>query len=126
MTENNYSIKIPEYEYFEMGGHYSGSKRGMNFDDFNFHIVPKEEIKADVWYGVKSYDLSEMIDGKIFEQSREGYHQMLDWIEEQYQIWHKDHRLRSSKLGYYSEEKKYPKWLTDEWDRQGVKWREEL
>ncbi len=49
MTVNNYSIKIPEYEYFQMGGHYSGSKRGMNFDDFNFHIVPKDEIKVDVW-----------------------------------------------------------------------------
>ena len=108
MTENNYSIKIPEYEYFQMGGHYSGSKRGMNFDDFNFHIVPKDEIKVDVWYGVKCYDLSEMVDGKIFEQSNDGYHQMLDWIEEQYQIWLKDHKLRPSKLGYYSKEKELP------------------
>lgn len=121
MTENNYSIKIPEYEYFQMGGHYSGSKRGMNFDDFNFHIVPRDEIKVDVWYGVKCYDLSEMVDGKVFGQSNDGYHQMLDWIEEQYQIWLKDHKLRPSKLGYYSKEKELPKWLTDEWEKQGIK-----
>ena len=78
MTENNYSIKIPEYEYFQMGGHYSGSKRGMNFDDFNFHIVPKDEIKVDIWYGVKCYDLSEMVSDKVFEQSNDGYHEMID------------------------------------------------
>ena len=91
MTENNYSIKIREYEYFQMGGHYSG------------------------------YDLSEMVDGKVFVQSNDGYHQMLDWIEEQYQIWLKDHKLRPSKLGYYSKEKELPKWLTDEWEKQGIK-----
>lgn len=117
MDKKNYSIPIPEYEYFEMGGHYSGSKRGMNFDDFCFHIIPKEEIKVDIWYDVRCFDLAEIVATKIFEQSRDGYHEMLDWIEEQFQLWLKEHKLRPSKLGYYSKEKKLPQWLIDERNR---------
>ena len=100
----DYSIKIPEFEYIDMGGHYSGSKRGMDLDDFNFHIVPKDDITVDIWYGVKCFDLSEMTSSKMFEKTRDGYHEMLDYIEEQYQVWLSGHKLRSSALGMYSPE----------------------
>ncbi|MCD7731245.1 MAG: hypothetical protein LUI05_07095 [Oscillospiraceae bacterium] len=102
MNKEERAFKIPEYEYFEMGGKYSGSKRGMNFDDFNFRITPKEEITVQIWYDVKYFDLSETVSEHVFEQSRSGYHEMVDWIEEQYKEWLKEHTQRSSALGYFS------------------------
>ena len=37
-------FKIPEFEYFDMGGKYSGCKRGKNFDDFSFRITRNKSV----------------------------------------------------------------------------------
>lgn len=118
MNKEDRAFKIPEYEYFEMGGKYSGSKRGMELDDFSFRITPKEEITVQIWYDAKCFDLSETVAENVFEQSRDGYHEMLDWIEEQYKEWLKEHTPRSSELGYFSKPPEYPDWLLEEWARQ--------
>ena len=82
MDKSERVFKIPEFEYFDMGGKYSGNKRGTSEDDFNYHIIPKDDIRVEVWYGVNCFDLSEIIAEQVFEKTRDGYHSMLDWIEE--------------------------------------------
>ncbi len=101
-TNKDKAFKIPEFEYFNMGGKYSGCKRGMNLDDFNFRITPKEEITVQIWYDIKCFDLSEKVAEAEFELTRDGYHEACDWIEEQFKIWLKDHKLRSNDLGYFA------------------------
>ena len=116
-----YVFKIPEYEYFEMGGKYSGCKRGDKFDDYSFRITPtKEDITIQIWYDIRCFDLSETVAEKVFAQSREGYHEMLDWIEEQYWIWRKDHTPKSNKLGYHAERPYIPDWVLAAWDKLGI------
>jgi hypothetical protein len=95
-------FKIPEFEYFDMGGKYSGCKRGTRFDDFSFRITPKEEITVQIWYDIKCFDKSETVSEAVFEKTRDGYHRMLDFIEEQYKEWLKEHSPRSNSLGYFS------------------------
>lgn len=98
------TFKIPEFEYFEMGGKYSGCKRGMNADDFNFRFTPKDSIKAEIWYDIKCFDKSELVASEEFELTREGYLKACDWVETQFQEWLKSHKLRGSHLGYFSDE----------------------
>lgn len=99
---SNRAFKIPEFEYFDMGGKYSGNRRGENQMDFNFRFTPKEKILAQVWYGINCFEKSELISEAEFEITRDGYHEACDWIEEQFQIWHKDHELLARNLGYWS------------------------
>lgn len=95
-------FKIPEFEYFEMGGKYSGCKRGANLDDFNFRFTPKEKLTAQTWYGVNCFDKSELVAEAEFEITRDGYHAACDWVEEQFKIWHKEHELLPPNKGYWS------------------------
>ena len=104
-------FKIPEFEYFDMGGKYSGCKRGMNFDDFSFRITPGENITVQIWYDIKCFDLAETVAENVFELTREGYHSACDWIEEQYKIWLKEHTPRDKSLGYFAKELEMPGWL---------------
>ncbi len=94
-------FKIPEYEYFEMGGNYSGCKRGTNRDDFNFRISPKGAIKIQTWYDVKCFDKSILVNETEFEVTRDGYHAACEWIEKEYHEWEKEHTVRDSALGYF-------------------------
>ncbi len=98
------AFKIPEYEYFEMGGKYSGNKRGTKQDDFNFRIVPKEKITVQTWIGINCFEKSELLSEAEFELTREGYHAACDWIEEQVKLWCGEHEQLSPKLGYWSEQ----------------------
>lgn len=50
------AFNIPEFEYFEMGGKYSGNKRGAVQDDFNFRFTPKEKLLAQIWYGINCFE----------------------------------------------------------------------
>lgn len=80
-------FKIPEFEYFDMGGKYSGEKRGTSEDHFNYRITPKDDITVQIWYGINCFELSELVSETVLEKTRDGYHAMLDWIEKQYKIW---------------------------------------
>ncbi len=100
---NEKAFKIPEYEYFEMGGKYSGNKRGTKQDDFNFRITPKEKITVQAWLGINCFEKSELLSEADFELTREGYHAACDWIEEQVKLWRGEHEQLSPELGYWSE-----------------------
>lgn len=101
--KNDREFKIPEYEYFEMGGKYSGCKRGMNKDDFSFRITPSaENISLQIWYDIRCAELSEIVAEAEFEQNRDGYHQVCDRIEDEYKVWLQGHEVRSSEIGYFT------------------------
>lgn len=99
---NEKVFNIPEFEYFEMGGKYSGCKRGMSRDDFNFRFDPKEKLKAQIWYGLKCFDKSELVSEAEFDITKEGCRAACDWVEEQFRIWSKDHLLLPPGRGYFS------------------------
>lgn len=99
---NEKTFNIPEFEYFEMGGKYSGCKRGTAHDDFNFRFTPKEKLTAQIWYGIKCFEKSELISESEFDITREGYHAACDWVEEQYSLWIRDHSLLPPGRGYFS------------------------
>ncbi len=95
-------FKIPEFEYFEMGGKYSGCKRGFEQQDFNFRFTPKEKILAQIWYGVNCFDKSELVSESEFELTRDGYHAACDWVEDQFKTWHETHEILPTGRGYFS------------------------
>ncbi len=96
------AFKIPEFEYFEMGGKYSGNKRGSSRDDFNFRLTPKEKLEAQIWYGINCFEKSELVSEAEFDLTRDGYHAACDWIEEQVGVWLKEHKMLSPELGIWS------------------------
>lgn len=96
------TFKIPEFEYFSMGGKYSGCKRGSAQDDFNFRFAPGDELNVQIWYGVNCFDKSELAAEKGFEMSEDGCRSACDWVEEQFRNWCKEHKLLSPTLGYWS------------------------
>ncbi|MBQ8826944.1 MAG: hypothetical protein IJ007_07620 [Oscillospiraceae bacterium] len=115
-------FQIPEYEYFEMGGKYSGCKRGSKFDDYSFRITPtKEDITVQIWYDTRCFELSELVTEKVFAQSRDGHREMIAWIEEQYWVWRQEHIPKSNKLGYYAERPYIPDWVLEAWVRLGIR-----
>lgn len=102
MTDREF--KIPEYEYFQMGGKYSGCKRGMKMDDFSFRITPDDEkINLQIWYDIRCAELSEIVTEADFEQNRTGYLEMCGKIESEYKIWLEKHSVRENNIGYFSE-----------------------
>lgn len=96
------AFNIPEFEYFEMGGKYSGNKRGAAQDDFNFRFTPKEKLLAQVWYGINCFDKSELVTETEFDITREGYRAACEWVEEQVRVWLKEHKMLSPDLGIWS------------------------
>ncbi len=111
MESSERVFKIPEFEYFSMGGKYSGCKRGMKLDDFSFRITPGEKITVHIWYDVKCFELSETVAESEFELTRDGYLAACLWIEEQYKEWLKEHSVRSNELGYFAPEPELPEWF---------------
>ncbi len=99
---NGKHFNIPEFEYFEMGGKYSGCKRGCKQDDFNFRLTPKEKLTAQTWYGINCFEKSELVSEAEFDLTREGYHAACGWIEEQTELWLKNHSKLSPELGCWS------------------------
>lgn len=95
-------FKIPEFEYFKMGGKYSGCKRGTEQDDFNFRFTPGEKLLAQTWYGIYCFDKSELVSDAEFDLTRDGYAAACDWVEEQFQSWKKEHELLPPDTGYWS------------------------
>ena len=96
------AFNIPEFEYFSMGGKYSGCKRGTQQDDFNFRFTPDGKLLAQTWYGINCFDKSELASEAEFDITRDGYHAACDWVEEQFRIWNKEHELLPPELGYWS------------------------
>ncbi len=95
------SFRIPEYEYFRMGGKYSGCKRGTDRDDFNYRINPEGNINIEIWYDIKCFEKSEVKASCAFELTREGYKSACEWIEEQFTEWLKGHSLLDPSSGYF-------------------------
>lgn len=99
---NERAFNIPEFEYFEMGGKYSGCKRGLAQDDFNFRFTPKEKLTAQVWYGLNCFDKSELVSEEEFDITREGWKAACGWVEEQFRLWLENHSLLPPGRGYFS------------------------
>ena len=95
-------FKIPEFEYFHMGGKYSGCKRGTKQDDFNYRFTPGEKLLAQTWYGINCFEKSELVSESEFELTRDGYLAACDWVEEQFRDWTAEHEVLSSEMGYWS------------------------
>ncbi len=98
-----HEFKIPAFEYINMGGKYSGCKRGTALDDFSFEIIPDKENSMEVfiWHNAKCRELSEVVATSVFEKNEDGYNIMLDFIEERYQIWLKNHEILNELRGYF-------------------------
>lgn len=79
MPEKNFEI-LP-LEYFEFKNMFSGSK-----GDFNYKIIPKEQLEVIVWYGRKCSQKSEIIAENSFEFKEESRNLICEWLEEQYKI----------------------------------------
>ena len=71
---------IPGIYYFESRNIYSGSR-----GDFNFRIVPGEELYVSVWYGFLCSELAEMEQENHFPLTKEGHQDMLRWLTEVYE-----------------------------------------
>ncbi len=94
------AFNIPAYEYFSMGGKYSGCKRGTKNDDFNFRITPAEKITVQTWIGVLCFEKSTVDSEAEFDMSEEGFAALCDYIEEKFLDWTKEHEYLSPNLGY--------------------------
>lgn len=71
---------IPRLYYFESGNIFTGSR-----DSLNFRIVPKDgEMTAFIWHGFICSELAEMEAEQVFPLSKEGFDEMLLWLEEKY------------------------------------------
>ncbi|MGN1411917.1 MAG: hypothetical protein ACI4WH_05330 [Oscillospiraceae bacterium] len=67
---------IPEYYYFKAGNDYLGSLHGLNFK-----ITSGENLVVYIYYGVKSFELSEISQEKTFSQTENGYKDLISWLE---------------------------------------------
>ncbi|MCM1578752.1 MAG: hypothetical protein NC078_08155 [Ruminococcus sp.] len=78
-------FEIPKFFLFGEGGIYSGS---LDSRGFNYKVIPRrpkegeKELDAFVWSGRMCIDKAEDVLNKRFPLSREGYDQMLAWLEE--------------------------------------------
>lgn len=100
MKQNEFGI--PDFDYFRMGGVYSGSVRGTERDDFNFRMSAKDgTLGAAIWYGLNCIELSEPVAKEDFESDREGYSAALKWIEERRVQWESAHKPLSPSIGSF-------------------------
>jgi hypothetical protein len=94
---------IPRYTYFRAKTVYTGSKGKMRF-----RIEPFDEIKFYAWFKEKCFDRLEEGDieiEKTFEQSEQGYLDMMDFLEELYNTDERTHQ--STWDGYIGWERSY-------------------
>lgn len=79
MKPNNFDI--PRIYYFESGNIFTGSRK-----DFNFRIVPKDDVlTVTTWHGFLCSELAEIEESAQFPLTVEGHTQMLAWLETVYQ-----------------------------------------
>lgn len=73
-------FEIPKYYYFQSGNDYSGSK-----GDFNYKIITSEKIKCLTWHGKFCSMKSEIENEKDFENSENGFSELISWLEQRFQ-----------------------------------------
>lgn len=77
-------FEIPKFFLFSEGGIYSGS---LDCREFNYKVIPhrpkegEKELEAFVWSGRKCLEKTENSESRRFPLSREGYDEMLGWLE---------------------------------------------
>lgn len=71
---------IPGIYYFESKNIFSGSR-----GNFNYRIVPDEEMQVSVWHGFICSEKAEIETENSFPITEEGHAQMLKWLEELYE-----------------------------------------
>lgn len=77
-------FEIPKFFLFSEGGIYSGS---LDSREFNYKVIPlrpkegEKELDAYVWSGRLCIDKAENVVNKRFPLSKEGYEEMLRWLE---------------------------------------------
>ena len=70
-------LDIPEIEYFQAKNKYSG-----NVKNFNYKIIPEDELVVYVWDGTDCFDCTETKQSMQFSFDSNGYQAMLQWIED--------------------------------------------
>lgn len=75
---------LPNLYTFQNGNGFYGSYRGLRF-----YIVPEEReeekvFACQVWYGEFCLAESQVVDTAEFPLDEEGYHQVLAWLDAQY------------------------------------------
>jgi hypothetical protein len=70
---------IPPYYYFKSRNDYIGSLHGMNF-----RIASGDRLTVYLYYGTKSFELSEPYSQNDFDNTSEGYSKLITWLEDEY------------------------------------------
>lgn len=72
-------FEIPKFYYFESGNDFSGSK-----DDFAYKIANGEKLKCMTWHGRLCSMKAQIEHEAEFENSQEGFDELIKWLEAQY------------------------------------------
>ncbi len=74
------AFDIPRLFYFISKNVFTGSR-----GNFNFKIVPEDGLQVSIWHGMINSELAEMEASASFALSEEGFAEMLQWLEAEYQ-----------------------------------------
>ena len=73
------AFDIPRIYYFQSKNTFTGSR-----GNFNFKIVPDEELKVVTWHGFINSELAEIEHQASFPISTDGHEEMISWLEQMY------------------------------------------
>ena len=59
---------VPQYSYFEFG-------------KLSYKITPGEDFTVQIWHSRLCSDLAEMEEEQKFPMTKDGFHEMLRWLE---------------------------------------------
>lgn len=78
MTKELFDIR--HIEYYQCKNTFTGS-----IGKFRYSIAPIDDVlKAQIWYGNKCIDVSEVVAQEEFPCSDDGLNSVAEWLEEQY------------------------------------------
>ena len=67
---------VPQYSYFEFGNNFTGS-----YGKLSYKITPGEDFTVQIWHSRLCSDLAEMEEEQKFPMTKDGFHEMLRWLE---------------------------------------------
>ena len=74
-------FEIPDITMFTEGNTFTGSE-----NTFNFRIKPEEEaLRSYLWYGMKCFESSEILDEYDAEKNADGLHALAEHIDLMYE-----------------------------------------
>ena len=67
---------VPQYSYFEFGNNFTGS-----YGKLSYKITPASDFTVKIWHSRLCSDLAEMEEEQKFPMTKDGFHEMLRWLE---------------------------------------------